>query len=286
MKNYYQILGLEKSATKDEIKKAYKTLARKYHPDLNPNNKAAEEKFKEISTAHEILSDDAKRKQYDLGDSDFSSQANHKSEQGPFYYKTQADDYARYKDFFRDAFGGASFHTEEAAAYKGMDTQYKMEINFIDAILGTEKQFTLPDGKSISVKIPEGIKSGQKLRFANLGEPGFNGGPNGDMYLQIEVKASDQFTRIDDNLEVELPISFATAILGGKARAATPYGEIEINIPKGVNSGTKLKIKEKGVRSKGKVGDLLVKIKILIPKEIDAKLEQAIKEWQAKEGKI
>lgn len=281
MKDLYKTLNLEKNATKEEVKKAYKTLARKYHPDLNPNNKAAEEKFKEISLAYEILSDDTKRKEYDLNG--FEQGTQNTNQNNSYYYKTQASDYARYKDFFRDIFQDSSFHSEDVSSFRGNDTLYKLEIDFNEAVLGAEKQFTLPNGKNIAVKIPAGIKSGQKLRFAALGGEGINGGPPGDMYLQIEIRASDKFVRNEDNLEVELPISFATAILGGKARVETPYGEIEITIPRGVSSGTKLKIKEKGIRYKEKSGDLFAKIKILTPKEIDPKLEQALREWQHKE---
>jgi len=299
MKDYYKILGVEKSASKDEIKKAYKKLARTYHPDLNPNNKKAEEKFKELSEAYEIIGDDSKRQQYDRGEFDSPGQGSGREQgQGPYYYRTQGADSARYKDMFREAFGGidieellrgagGSFYSEgKRGPRRGEDTIYKMEVEFLDSIIGGQRQFTTPEGKNISVKIPAGIKSGQKLRFAGLGNPGLSGGPAGDMYVQIEVRPSDKFHREGDNLEVELPIYFSTALLGGPARVDTPYGEVEVNVPRGVNSGTKLKIKEKGVRTNKGAGDLFAKIKILIPNQIDPKLEAAVREWQKQEDKV
>lgn len=291
MNDYYKILGVEKNASMDEIKKAYKKLARKYHPDLNPNNPGAEEKFKELSAAYEILSDESKRKEYDNGGPSFQKNSGGQGQENSYYYHTQGGDTSRYKDIFRDIFGDFDFdqapggqRSRTARSSKGEDTLYKLEVDFADSILGAEKTFTTPEGKNITVKIPAGLKSGQKLRLSGIGGEGNKGGPKGDMYIQIEVRRSPIYVRDGDNIEVEVPVIFSIALLGGVVRVPTVDGEIEMNVPKGVNSGTKLRVRGKGVRLATHPGDLYAKIKIIVPKSVGPELEEAIKNWQEKEG--
>jgi DnaJ-class molecular chaperone len=288
-KDYYKLLNVAKTATADEIKKSYRKLARKFHPDLNPNDKAAEEKFKALSEAYEVISDPEKRKIYDSGGYNPNSSAN---QRGPFYSHTQAGDTSRYRDIFRDAFGDFDFEDlfsqqrqrRPQGPLRGEDQLFKMNVDFKDSILGAEKIITLPTGDKLSVKIPAGVQSGQKLKLSGRGGPGFNNGPQGDLYIEVEVSSSQEFTRIDNNLEVELPILFSTAILGGTVKVPTLDGFIEMTVPEGVSTGTKLRIKGKGVRKVGNEGDLFAVVKIIIPKEISSELKSAIKTWQQANG--
>jgi DnaJ-class molecular chaperone len=283
MKDYYLSLGVTKDSSKEDIKKAYKKLARKYHPDLNPNNKESEEKFKEVSEAHEVLSDDKKRKKYDLGEQESSHQQQSGSH-GPFYYESQQGDSTRYRDIFEDLFKGgfsSSERNHSREATRGQDHHFKMEVDFSDSILGAEKTFTLPDGKNLKVKIPAGFKSGQKLRFKGMGECLGEGKLKGDMYVEISVRPSSDFTRIGDDLEVEVPLLFSTAILGGHVLVPAVDGKIELSVPKGISSGTKIRAKGKGVRKKDNPGDLYAVIKVIVPKEIPKELEEAIGKWEA-----
>jgi DnaJ-class molecular chaperone len=283
--DFYKILNVQKKAGNDEIKKSYRTLARKYHPDLNPNNKEAEDKFKEISEAYEVLSDDEKRQSYDVGGYDPRTQG---SGRGPHYAHTQSGNNSRYRDIFRDAYGDIDLEdlfsgqgrTRQRRAYKGEDQLFQMEVSFKDSILGAERIFSLPTSEQLSVKIPPGIKTGQKLRFKNRGGAGYNGGPSGDLYVEVSTKADPNLKRTGDDLETEIPVLFSTAILGGKTEVSTLDGTIELSIPSGVSSGTKLKIKGKGVRKLKNPGDLYARIKIIVPKEITPELKEAIEAWQ------
>ena len=286
MKEYYKVLGVEENASKSDIKKAYRKLARKYHPDLNPDNKQFEEKFKKISEAHDVLADDQKRAAYDAGNFNFEDNpfSTGGSSSNQYYYQTQGgnQDYSRYQDIFEQMFGGAQGFRE--SKMQGEDTIYKLEIDFADAVLGSQKEITIPSGKKLSVKIPAGFKSGQKLRFKGLGEEGFNGGARGDMYVQIQVKPSSQFIRDGKDLNIEWPINFAKAILGGTIRVPCVDGEVDLAVPPESSSGTKLRVKGKGVRSEADPGDLFVKLKITVPKNLSNDIKSAVREWQQQEG--
>ena len=290
MKEYYKILEVTENATKDEIKKAYKNLARKYHPDLNPNNKEAEEKFKKVSEAYETLSDDEKRKEYDHGGFQFNQGGNPNNGR-EYYYHTQGGDYSRYRDIFEEVFGGGGFGEGGFGSSgfgnfksRGSDTLYKMSVSFRESVLGSEKQFTLPNGKSLSVKIPPGIKSGQKLRFKGQGEDGLNGGQKGDMFIEIDVESDRNFSRDGDNLETEVEVPIYDAILGGKVLVNVLDGQIELNVPKGANTGTKLRVKGKGIRKKNAPGDLFVKVRVTVPKDIPQNVIESMTAWKKELG--
>ncbi len=290
-KDYYKILNVSRSAKDDEIKKSYRELARKYHPDLNPNSKEAEEKFKEISEAYEVLSDDEKRATYDAGGFDPSKQG---FQRGPFYTHTQSGDSSRYRDIFNENFGGINFEDlikEQARRqgtqpFRGEDHIFQMEIEFKDAVLGADKIFSLPNGSKISAKIPAGIKTGQKIKLAGRGGPGYNGGPSGDLYIEIHVRSSPQFKRIGNDLEVEVSVLFSKALLGGKIRIPTIDGTVELDLPSGVSTGTRLRLKGKGIKKDKNPGDLYAVVKITMPKEITPELKVAVEKWhEAMEAK-
>jgi DnaJ-class molecular chaperone len=281
-KEYYKTLNVAKTASQEEIKKSYRSLARKFHPDLNPNNKKAEDKFKEINEAYEVLGDVEKRKTYDAGG--FDPQQPSADRPGTYYHYTQSADSSRYRDIFRDNFDfedliNQQAQQQRAQSFRGEDQIFKMEIGFDTSVLGAEQNITLPTHEKLSMKIPPGVKTGQKLKLSGRGGTGYNGGPPGDLYIEIHVKPSSQYVRKGDDIEVEVPVLFSTALLGGSIRVPTVDGAVEVKLPPGTSSGTKLRIKDKGIRNTPSPGHLYAVIKITLPKEISPELKQAIKNW-------
>jgi DnaJ-class molecular chaperone len=291
----YSVLGISKTATQDQVRSAYRKLAKKFHPDLNPGNKGAEKKFKEINTANTLLSDVEMRAKFDRGEVDEGGQPKYQQqqqggpfqyEQNPFYHQTQRNG-GRYSsasaegfdsDIFESLFRNSGRRQQKAT---GEDVQYSLEVDFKDAVLGAEKEITLPTGRKLKVNIPAGIDSGTKLRLKGLGEPGFGKAAAGDAYVEITVRPSPQFKRVDKNLEIELPISLVEAILGGEVRVPTLESPVLMKVPKGSDTGTKLRVRGKGVGSPSSTdrGDLIVSLKVVMPPKIDTELEDAIQKW-------
>lgn len=303
----YQALGVSKSASQDEIKKAYRKLARKYHPDVNPGNPEAEKKFKDVSAAYEWIGTEEKRAKFDrgeIGPDAEAAQAGGFRGGGPFYHRTQQQgaggggrysqrfgggfgdfDEDIFESIFGGSFGGAGRTSGGARAninIPGQDVLYKMEVDFEDAMLGAQKEITLPGGKKLSARIPPGIQSGQKLRFAGQGGPGVGAAPAGDAYVEIHVKDSEVFRRRGNDVEMDLPVSISEAILGGEVKVPTLDGAVMLKIPPGVSSGAKLRVRRKGVRKPGQEGDQLVQLQVVLPKVVDDELEDAIRKWSEK----
>lgn len=293
MKNPYDVLGITKSASQDEIKKAYRALVKKYHPDKNAGNKAAEEKFKEIAHAFDLIGTEDARGKYDRGETTEQQQAQHEQYQryrrsygnpfghgfGQSYNQTEEDFVDQ--DFFEHLFKEARRSQRPKRSYweeenVGQDHQYKMEIDFKESILGVEKVITLQAGKQLQVKIPPGIESGKKLRFKG------QGGNGGDAFVEISVKPSKTFKRIKDDIEVEISISFIEAILGAEIPVPTVDGTVMVKIPAGVTTGSKLRVKGKGVIGENSHGDEIVKIKVETPRKVDPALAQEIKNLSQK----
>ena len=285
------------TASQDELKVAYRKLAKKHHPDLNPGSKTNEEKFKEISQAYDLVGSPEQRAKFDRGEIDEAGNA--RAPRSEYYSHTQQRPQARYSQNFRgqnfggldDDFlsslfgGGKSGSGRPGFRAPGEDEIYKLEISFIDAVKGTEKQLSLPSGKTLQVKIPPGIKTGQKLRFAGQGGAGIGGGPPGNLFIDIQVQASAQFTRAGNDIESELSVSFVDALLGSEITVPTIDGTIMLKVPPHSNAGTKLRIKGKGVgMPNGQRGNHIVKLILDLPNPLNAKLEQAIKNW-AEESK-
>ena len=280
MKDPYHVLGLTKDADQEAIKKSYRKLAKKYHPDLNPGNKDAEKKFKDVSHAFDLIGTPEARAKFDRGEVE-EEFAQHGTGRRPSYYDTQHEG-GRYSfsfgddiggaDFFENLFGGSRGHRMD---FPGEDVSYKMEVDFIEAALGGEKVITLPDGKNLKVKIPAGIESGKKLRFKGLGRPGNGRGAPGDAYVEINVRPLPGFTRHGKDIEMEVPISFLDAITGTEMEVPTIEGNVLLKIPSGVSSGTRLRIKGKGAGEGENRGHQIVVLKIVMPKEIDPALRTA-----------
>ena len=277
MKNPYKTLGLSASATQDEIKAAYRKLAKKHHPDLNPTNKANEERFKEISAAYDLLENPEKRAKFDSGELD--EQSAYSQPQGRTYRGFEGMD----EDIFSSLFGGARGR-RSAFSMPGEDQVFKLEVAFIESILGSEKKITLPNGKSLQTKIPPGVVSGQKLRLQGQGGAGMGGAPAGDLYLELMVQPSEFFRRNENNIETSLPVSLSQALLGAELSVATVDGSVVLKIPPHSNTGTKLRIRGKGVPYNKGRGDHIVELKVMLPAQPDAELDAFVKEWSSRQA--
>jgi DnaJ-class molecular chaperone len=281
----YTVLGVKRNASQDDIQKAYRRLAKKFHPDLNPGNKKAEEQFKEVSAAYDLLGDTDKRARYDRGEIDASGT---ERPQQRFYR-----DFAEGGSPYASDAGFADFATDDILSQffgregrtnirmRGSDVHYRLELDFLDAINGGKRQITLPDGSILDVNIPPGTSDGQVLRLRGKGRPGMGGGRPGDALVEIEVRPHRIFTRKGDDIHVDLPISLSEAVLGGKVRVPTPTGSVTMTLPKWSNTGTVLRLKGKGVpRVDGSKGDEFVTLKVVLPEKPDPELEKFVARWQ------
>jgi len=294
-RDYYKILGVDKKASQDEIKRAFRKLAVKYHPDKNPGDKTAEAKFKEISEANEVLSDPEKRKKYDMlgenwnnyqqqggnaQDFDWSRYGNPGSGGGQTFYSSSdfgemfGGSEGGFSDFFDTLFsgqgGGSRRKSSKTMQFKGQDAHAGLPVSLDESYHGAEKVFSIND-QSIKLKIKRGIADGQTLRLAGKGYPGMNGGANGDLMITIRVDKHPLFNRIDDDLYCDLPVDLYTAVLGGKEELKTFKGKIKLDIPKEASNGKTLRLKGLGMPVYGKTnqfGDLYVKIDIQTPKNL------------------
>lgn len=359
-KDYYKILGVKKDASQDEIKKAFRKLARKYHPDLNPGDKVAEAKFKEISEAYEVLSDKKARKEYDTRDSfDFSDFFGQRASgtAGGASFRGFRKGFSRVdlNDIFGDIFGDEAFmgsskrgYTRSSMSRRGKDVYYKMWVDFMDAIRGTKTEINLdhevacsvcggtgvsPSGKwdtcpecggsgriqmaglgipiqqtcpvchgtgrvnqtpcaacggsgkqrkteRISVKIPPGVDNGSKVRLSGKGEPGINGGPPGDLYIEIQLRPHPFFTRKGGDIYCKVPISIPEAALGGSIEVPTINGTVKMKVPPGTPNGKRFRLAGKGIKSlKGNhKGDQYVEVEVVIPKNVSGRARQIFEE--------
>jgi DnaJ-class molecular chaperone len=257
------------------------------HPDLNPGDKAAEEKFKEIAGAYDLLGDADKRKRFDAGEIDASGA---ERPQQHFYrdYATSDQEHpyadsSGYADFMDtdDAFAELLRRSERARANRrGQDLHYQLPIDFADSITGANKRLTLPDGGTLDVNIPPGLVDGQILRLRGKGAPGAGQGGPGDALIEVEVVPDPRFAREGDDISLELPVSLSEAVLGGRIRVPTPTGDVTMAVPKGSNTGTTLRLKGKGApRRGGGHGDQFVKLKVVLPKPPDPELEAFVSNW-------
>jgi DnaJ-class molecular chaperone len=287
----YTTLGVKKEATQDEIQKAYRRLAKKLHPDLNPGNKAAEEKFKEISAAYDLLSDAEKRARFDRDEIDASGTERPRRQ----YYRDFADqggysaytsnsgfadfgDYAGAEDIISEIFGRDG---RVGRRRRGQDVRYHIDLSFLDAINGGKQSLVLPDGSTLDVNIPPGTRDGQILRLRGKGRPGVGEGPPGDALIEISVLPHPYFTRKGDDIYLELPISLKEAVLGAKVKVPTRGGTVTATVPKWSNTGRILRLKGRGVpRPDGSKGDQYVTLKLLLPPKPDPELEKFVAQWQ------
>ncbi len=279
----YKTLGVSKSATQSDIKKAFRKLMKALHPDLNPGDAAKEAKFKKVSAANDILSDPDKRALYDRGEIDENGA---EVAQNPFGGGFQGQPrggpnqgYGDMGDMFSQMFGGGQRGGFQQAA-KGQDQRYNMTVSFTEAALGDDKQIHLADGSAVNVRVPKAIESGQSIRLKGKGHPGQNGGPAGDALIEIKVAAHPVFSRDGLDIEVTLPITLYEATLGGKVEVPTLHGAVGLKVPAGTSSGKVLRLKGRGVEKGRMKGDQLVRLQIHLPEKVDAKLEAFMKDMQ------
>ncbi|HCU59163.1 MAG TPA: molecular chaperone DnaJ [Alphaproteobacteria bacterium] len=300
MKNLYDVLGVSKSASDAEVKSAYRKLARKYHPDLNKDDKSAADKFKEVSSAYEVLGDKEKRKKYDAGEIDADGKptgfgAGFGGGENPFgsgSYRTYSsqnpfgdggfDFSSIFGEDIMSAFSGATRSRSRSnpfssAQSKGQDISYSLDVDFLDVAKGAEKKVNI-NGKNVNVKIPAGFEDGQTLRLKGLGGVSMNGGENGDVLITVHVLPHPYFKLDGKNLLLELPISIKEAVLGAKITVPTLNGKVKISVPPYSSSGEKLRLKGKGISSKTGVGDEIITLKIMAPQEHNKILEQVLSE--------
>jgi DnaJ-class molecular chaperone len=286
----YKTLGLEKNATQEEIQKAYRGLAKKLHPDLNPGNRKAEEQFKEVAAAYDLLGDAEKRGRFDRGEIDASGAERPRqrfyrdfAESGashPYASDAGFADYASADEVLSEIFGRGG---RVNLRMRGQDVHYRLALDFLDALNGAKRQVTLPDdGTVLDVTIPPGTRDGQILRLRGKGTPGLGDGPPGDALVAVEVRPHRIFTRDGDDIRLELPISLGEAVLGGKVNVPTPSGTVAVTVPKGANTGTVLRLKGRGApRPDGGRGDEYVTLKVVLPEKPDPELQKFVAQWQA-----
>ncbi len=296
-KDYYKILGVSKDATADDIKKAYRKLARKYHPDLNPGDEKAEAKFKEINEAQEVLSDPDKRSKYDQYGQYWEQGGQAPPGRSPGYSAGAGgfnnvdvggfdfSQYGNFEDFLNEILGrggqaksGYSYRTSTPGGFSGFGNDYNdmppqdseaaIALSFSEAFNGTQKQFRIGN-ETVKVRIPPGAKTGSRLKIKGKGQASPFSGQRGDLYLNIELQPHSLFKFKGDNLIAEIPITPEEAVLGGDITVPTPDGKVTMKVPTGVNSGQSLRLKNKGWRKPNKQrSDLMVKLKIVTPKNI------------------
>lgn len=281
--DYYKILGLQKTATTDEIKKAYRKLARQYHPDINPKNADAHKKFQQINEANEVLSDPEKRKKYDKYGKDWQhGEAYEKSRQyqnfGGQQYSGEFDDEG-FSDFFSSMFGGGGSR-QSKTKYRGQDYNATLELNLTDAFKTHKQTLTIKD-KNVRITIPAGIEHGQVIKLKGFGSPGMNGGPAGDLYITFNIKNNSAFRRSGNDLHYTLEIGLYTAILGGDVTIDTFHGKLKLKVNPETQINTRIRLKDKGFpvyKTEGNFGDLFITYSVKLPANLSVKEKELFTE--------
>lgn len=311
--DYYQTLGVKRDASAKEIKSAFRKLARKHHPDVNPGDKTAEDKFKRLNEAYEVLSDPEKRKKYNALGKDWERYQQAGGQPGGFDYSRWAADaaaqpsagqsgggpryagpedvadlfggQAAYSDFFSSLFGGGGGRARPSGPRRGSDYEYPLPLSFDEAFRGATRGLQM-DERRIEAKIPAGVRTGSRVRLSGQGGPGANGGPGGDLYLVIEVEPDSRFERRGDDLYSDVPVDFYTAALGGEVRVPTPDGAVTLKLPPRTPAGQTFRLRGKGMpllNGQGR-GDLYARVTLVLPDNLtDAELEALRPLAQARE---
>ena len=289
MQDPYKLLNVDRSASQDEIKRAYRKLAKELHPDINPGNKAVEQKFKELSQAYSILGDAEKRKRFDQGEIDASGQEtpwkggfyrNHAGSRrgaGDKYSTVDFGEDVSVDDIFADLFGSRTRRVRRP----GANVSYTVPISFLEAANGAKKRIKLADGKTLDVRIPPGTEDRQSLRLKGQGMPGVGGGPAGDALVEVHIEPHPFFERKGNNVHVELPVTLQEALLGATVTVPTVHGSVSMKIPPSSNSGSTLRLKGKGIpaRDSDEIGDQYVKLRVMLPERPDQELRDFVENW-------
>lgn len=288
--DYYRILGLDKGASQDNVKKAYKKLARKFHPDLNPDDPDAHHKFQEINEANEVLGDPEKRKKYDQYGENwkhadaYEAQQQQQNDQGGNSFWSSSGEGSEFSDFFEQMFGGSGGRGGRGNhSFRGQDYTTELRVSLADAIQ-THKQIITVNGKNLRITIPAGIANGQTIKLKGQGAPGANGGPAGDLYITFNIPEDNRFGRVGDDLYVTASLDVYTAILGGEQIVETMGGKVKLKVKPGTQSDSKVRLKGKGFpvyKHEGQFGDLIVTYSISIPTNLTEKQTELFREIQS-----
>ncbi len=302
----YQELGVSRTASDEDVRKAFRKLAKQFHPDKNPGNKVAEDRFKRVSAAFDIVGDPDKRKKFDRGELDSEGREAHPGFRGgaggapfgaggnPFAGArprggAEGFEGVNFDDILGEMFGarggaagGGGPGGGRGFASRGSDVRVRLDIDLEDAISGALRRITFGDGKTLEVQVPKGAVEGQTLRLRGQGHPGRGGGPSGDVLIELAIKPHPIYRREGANLHMDLPVSVPDAVLGAKVAAPTPEGPVTLTVPKGSNSGATLRLKGRGgVDEAGKRGDLFARIVVTLPETPDADLVRFSETWRA-----
>lgn len=294
--DYYKILGVDKSASQDDIKKAFKKLARKHHPDLNPNDADAKRRFQEINEANEVLSDPEKRKKYDqYGEhwqhaDQFEAQQQQQRQYGGAggggYWSSAggfSGDDREFSDFFESLFGSRGGRRGgRSAGFRGQDYNAQLQLSLRDAAQ-THKQILTVNDKKIRITIPAGVEDGQTIKLGGQGAPGINGGPAGDLYITFVIPEDPVFKRLGNDLYVDVPLNLYTAVLGGEQVIDTLNGKVKLKVKPETQNGTKVRLKGKGFpvyKQEGQFGDLIVTWSVEVPTHLTEKQKELFQELQ------
>lgn len=285
--DYYKILELSKTATEADIKSAYRKLARKYHPDVNPNNKEAEKKFKEINEANEVLSDPEKRKKYDTYGKDWKhadafeeakkQQGHSQRASGQPYSGEYGSDFS---DFFESMFGGQAGSRSRQTKFRGQDLNAELHLTLKD-VYKPHQQMLNVNGKNIRLSFPAGIENGQTIKVGGHGAPGVNGGPNGDLYITFQIENTTKFKRNGSDLHTTIDVDLYTALLGGDLLVETFDGKVKLKVAPETQSGTVVKLKGKGFpvyKKENHFGDLYLTFRVKLPTNLSAKEKELLHE--------
>ncbi len=284
--DYYNVLGIDKSASQDDVKKAYRKLARKHHPDINPNNNEAQKKFQQINEANQVLSDAEKRKKYDEHGKDWKHAAEFEKASQARGQSYSANDNSfseseNFSDFFESMFGAAGHRSSgRDVKFRGQDYNAEIQLSLRDAYQSHKRTLTV-NGKDIRLTIPAGIENGQVIKIAGHGSPGINGGPNGDLYIKFRIENDAQFKRLGNDLYATIDLDLYTAILGGEITISTLAGKVKVKVKLETQNGEKVKLKGKGYpiyKKEGEYGDLYVSYNIKLPTNLTNKQKELFKE--------
>ncbi len=282
--DYYKALGVDKNATQEDIKKAYRKLARQYHPDLNPNDKEAHKKFQQLNEANEVLNDPEKRKKYDQYGKDWQhadhfEQARQSQQRGTGKEKFSGDfSEGEFSDFFASMFGdmGGSGFRQRQTKFRGEDYQAELQLNLTD-VYKTHQQVLTVNNKSIRITIPAGVENGQRIKIKGHGGPGINGGPNGDLYISFQIINTTKFRRDGNDLHTIVDLDLYTAVLGGEIILDTLDGKVKLKVNPETQNGSKIKLKGKGFpvyKKEGEFGDLVITFQIKTPTNLTDKQKE------------
>jgi curved DNA-binding protein len=290
--DYYEVLGVDKNASEKAIKKAYRKLARKYHPDLNPDDKGAQLKFQQVNEAHEVLSDPDKRKKYDKYGKDwqhaeaYEQAGQQRRQQGQRAYRSgggfEGFSEEGFSDFFESMFGrqAGGQGRYRRTAFRGQDYEARLQLR-LSEVYKTHKRTLTVNGQNIRITIPAGVENGQTIKIKGYGGPGVNGGPNGDLYITFQIDNDTGFRRDGQHLYRTIDLDLYTAVLGGEITVDTMDGKVKLNVPPETQNGTKVKLKGKGFpvyKKKGQYGDLFLTYELNIPTQLSEKEKALFKE--------